>query len=87
MKLMSAEIRGKPFVGIKIADHLTEDACVNLVQNYFDLLAAEGKKGERAADVIRRLGPDDFKVKLTRDLGRNATLPRSIFPAIGKRTR
>jgi len=64
-----------PFVGIKIADHLTEDACVNLVQNYFDLLEAEGKKGERAADVIKRLGPDDFKAKLTRDLGRNATLP------------
>ena len=64
-----------PFVGIKIADHLTEDACVNLVQNYFDLLAADGKKGERAADVIKRLGPDEFKAKLTRDLGRNATLP------------
>ena len=68
-----------PFVGIKIADHLTEDACVNLVQNYFDLLAAEGKKGERAADVIKRLGPDDFKAKLTRDLGRNATLPDVHF--------
>ena len=64
-----------PFVGVKIADHLTEDACVNLVQNYFDLLAAEGKKGERAADVIKRLGIDEFKAKLTRDLGRNATLP------------
>jgi len=68
-----------PFVGIKIADHLTEDECVNLVQNYFDLLAAEGKKGERAADVIQRLGPDDFKTKLTRDLGRNATLPGVHF--------
>jgi dissimilatory sulfite reductase (desulfoviridin) alpha/beta subunit len=64
-----------PFVGIKIAEHLTEDECVNLTQNYFDLLAAEGKKGERAADVIKRLGPDEFKVKLTRDLDRNAALP------------
>ncbi len=64
-----------PFVGVKIADHLTEDACVNLVQNYFDLLAVDGKKGERAADVIKRLGIDEFKAKLTRDLGRNATLP------------
>jgi dissimilatory sulfite reductase (desulfoviridin) alpha/beta subunit len=64
-----------PFVGVKIADHLTEDACVNLVQNYFDLLAAEGIKGERAADVIKRLGIDEFKAKLIRDLGRNATLP------------
>ena len=45
-----------PFVGIKIATHLTEDACVNLVQNYFDLLATEGKKGERAADVINKTG-------------------------------
>ena len=64
-----------PFVGIKIAEHLTEDECVNLTQNYFDLLAAEGKKGERAADVIKRLGPDEIKAKLTRDLSRNATLP------------
>jgi dissimilatory sulfite reductase (desulfoviridin) alpha/beta subunit len=64
-----------PFVGVKITDHLTEDACVNLVQNYFDLLAAEGIKGERAADVIKRLGIDEFKARLTRDLGRNATLP------------
>jgi dissimilatory sulfite reductase (desulfoviridin) alpha/beta subunit len=64
-----------PFVGIKIADHLTENACVNLVQNYFDLLAADGRKGERAADVIKRLSIDEFKAKLTRDLGRNATLP------------
>jgi dissimilatory sulfite reductase (desulfoviridin) alpha/beta subunit len=54
---------------------LTEDACVNLVQNYFDLLATDGKKGERAADVIKRLGIDEFKAKLTHDLGRNATLP------------
>ena len=68
-----------PFVGIKIADHLSEDACVNLVQNYFDLLAAEGIKGERAADVIKRLGPDTFKAKLTRDLDRNATLPAVHF--------
>ena len=64
-----------PFIGIKIAEHLTEDECVNLVQNYFDLLAAEGKKGERAADVIKRLGSDEFTIKLTKDLGRNATLP------------
>jgi anaerobic sulfite reductase subunit C len=68
-----------PFVGVKIADHLTEDACVNLVQNYFDLLAADGKKGERAADVIKRLGVDEFKAKLTCDLGRNATLPAVHF--------
>ena len=64
-----------PFVGVKIADHMTEDACVNLVQNYFDLLTAEGIKGERAADVIKRFGIDEFKAKLIRDLGRNATLP------------
>ena len=38
-----------PFVGVKIADRLTEDDCVNLVQNYFDLLAAEGKKGRKGS--------------------------------------
>jgi anaerobic sulfite reductase subunit C len=64
-----------PFVGIKMAEHLSEDECVNLVQNYFDLLTTDGKKGERAADVIKRLGPAEFKTKLTRDLGRNAALP------------
>jgi dissimilatory sulfite reductase (desulfoviridin) alpha/beta subunit len=74
-----------PFVGIKIADHLTEDKCVNLVQNYFDLLATEGKKGERAADVIKRLGPDEFKAKLTRDLGRNATLPAVHYSSMEER--
>jgi dissimilatory sulfite reductase (desulfoviridin) alpha/beta subunit len=64
-----------PAVGAIIAENLTEDACVNLTQNYFDLLAAEGKKGERAADVIKRLGFDEFKAKVTKDLDRNTALP------------
>ena len=74
-----------PFVGIKMAEQLTEDACVNLTQNYFDLLAAEGKKGERAADVINRLGLDEFKAKITRDLGRNATLPAVHFSSASEK--
>ena len=68
-----------PFVGIRIAENLTEDECVNLTQNYFDMLAGEGKKGERAADVIKRLGREEFKTKITRDLSRNTTLPAVHF--------
>jgi len=61
-------------VGMKAADNLTEDECVNLVQNYFDLLAAEGQKGERAAVVINRLGFDEFKSRLRRNISRKPGL-------------
>ncbi len=60
----------KPFVGIKMGEALSEDESVRLVQNYFDLMNKEGKKDERAADLIARLGADRVRQRLNEDLGR-----------------
>jgi len=57
-----------PFVGIKVAERLSEDASVKLVQNVLDLLEHQGKPGERAADLITRLGADTFNQEVTMDL-------------------
>ncbi|MCR4394064.1 MAG: hypothetical protein NUV31_06825, partial [Dehalococcoidales bacterium] len=57
-----------PFIGITVARGLSDDQCVKLVQNYFTLLATRGQKGERAADLIQRLGAIVFICELTRDL-------------------
>ncbi len=57
-----------PFVGMKMADCLLEEECVRFVQNYFDFLREEGKEGERAADLINRLGEEKVKQELTRSL-------------------
>lgn len=58
----------KPFVGIKMADCLSEDECERFVRNAFDLLRSEGGAEERVADVIDRLGPEEVKHRLTEDL-------------------
>jgi dissimilatory sulfite reductase (desulfoviridin) alpha/beta subunit len=58
----------KPFIGVKIALNLTEDECIRVVQNYFDLLKKEGRKGERAADIIRRLGKERVQEELNSKL-------------------
>jgi len=63
-----------PFVGEKVASCLSETECVNLVQNYFDFLRAEGLKGERSADLIRRLGLGRVKNELTKNLEREIGL-------------
>ncbi len=63
-----------PFVGIKIAQSLSEDECVRLVQNYFDFMTKEGKPGERAADLIERLGEEKVRQELTRELKANTGL-------------
>jgi len=57
-----------PFVGVKMAESLSEDQCVRLVQNYFDLLGTEGKPQERSADLINRLGEERVRQELTRNL-------------------
>jgi len=57
-----------PFVGIKMSMNLSEDECVRFVQNYFDFLKREGKKGERAADLINRFGVEKVKQKLNKNL-------------------
>ncbi len=58
----------KPFLGVKIAEHLSEDECERLVSRGFELMRAEGKVGDRLADVIARLGVDEVKRRLTSDL-------------------
>ena len=63
-----------PFVGVKMAEHLSEEACVRLVQNYFDFLTREGKQEERGADLIARLGVDRVQQELTRDIQVKAEL-------------
>lgn len=57
-----------PFIGVKIASLLSEKECVNLTRNYFSLLRGEGRKGERCADIIGRLGLERIRNELTRDL-------------------
>lgn len=67
-----------PFVGIRVAEFLTEDQAVKLAQNYFDLLRAAGKSGERSADVIARLGADKVKTRLNEGLDRR--VPQELVP-------
>jgi dissimilatory sulfite reductase (desulfoviridin) alpha/beta subunit len=50
-------------VGEKMGEGLSEQQCVRLVQNYIDLLAT-GLKGERGADLIRRLGTGSVRQTL-----------------------
>ena len=63
-----------PFVGVKMAEHLSEEGCIRLVQNYFDFLTCEGKQEERGADLIARLGVDRVQRELTRDIEGKAEL-------------
>lgn len=58
----------KPFVGVKMAECLPEEACVRFVQNYFDLLRSESKEQERSADLINRLGLARVKQELNKNL-------------------
>ena len=57
-----------PFVGIKMADLLTEGECVRFLGNYIDLLRREGKENERGADLIARLGEGAVRRAVARDL-------------------
>lgn len=66
-----------PFIGIKMAERLSEDEAVRFVQNYFDFMAHEGKPGERAADLINRLGAEKVKQALTKNL-QDKTLPEPV---------
>lgn len=64
----------KPYVGDKIAENLSEEECVVLVENYIDLLKRVFKKGERAADIIGALGLDKVKEELNFDLKRKPSI-------------
>ncbi|MDI6731352.1 MAG: 4Fe-4S binding protein [Candidatus Margulisbacteria bacterium] len=58
----------KPFIGIKVAEKLSEDQCVKLIDNFFVFLRREGKEGERSADLINRLGIEKVKAEINKDL-------------------
>jgi len=66
-----------PFIGIRVAERLSEDGAVRFVQNYFDLMEQEGKPGERAADLINRLGAEKVKQELIKNL-QDKTLPEPV---------
>lgn len=57
-----------PFVGIKMAEHLDEDECVALMQNYFSLVEREARQNERAADLIKKLGAARVREELNRNI-------------------
>lgn len=56
-----------PFVGVKMGQDLSQAQCVRFVQNYIDVLAV-GMKGERAADLIKRLGERSLGERLNAGL-------------------
>lgn len=64
----------KPYVGDKIAENLSEEECVILVENYINLLKREFKKEERSADVIEALGLEKVKEELNYDLKRKPSI-------------
>jgi len=57
-----------PFMGVKMAECLSEEECVRFVQNAFALLKNEGKEEERCADLINRLGAEKVKQELNKNL-------------------
>lgn len=67
-------------LGVKIAGNLSEDQSVQLVQNYFDLLKHEGKQGDRAADLVKRLGVENFTQKVCRGIEKAADQPSISCP-------
>jgi len=69
---MSWKTGVNPGIGIKIAENLSEEQSVKLVQNYFDLVEKQGQPEERAADLIKRLGTEAFKQILVKDIDRQA---------------
>lgn len=70
-----------PFLGVKVAGCLGENACVRLVENYFDLMTKEGKPGERSADLINRLGIERVKQTLNRTLQQASALKPIACPS------
>jgi len=63
-----------PFLGVKMAECLPEEECVRFTRNYFDLITKEGKKEERGADLINRLGVEKVKQELNKNLQAGSAL-------------
>jgi len=58
----------EPFVGIKMADLLSESECIKFVKNYTEFIRKDGREGERSADLIRRLGEEVVREAVNLDL-------------------
>lgn len=63
-----------PFLGVKMAECLSEEECVRFVQNYFDFIKNEGKGEERGADLINRLGVEKVKQEINKNLQEGSAL-------------
>ncbi|NQT30310.1 MAG: 4Fe-4S binding protein [Candidatus Saganbacteria bacterium] len=59
-----------PFLGIRMAELLSEEECLKFLRNYTQFLRKEGRanKKERAAALIRRLGEEVVRDAVTHDL-------------------
>ncbi|MDI7259404.1 MAG: 4Fe-4S binding protein [Thermodesulfobacteriota bacterium] len=57
-----------PFVGVRMAELLSEAECVRFVKNYIKSVRKEGREGERAGDLIRRLGEGEVRKAVTCNL-------------------
>ncbi|MFA6431718.1 MAG: 4Fe-4S binding protein [Candidatus Margulisiibacteriota bacterium] len=58
-----------PFVGIKVAENLSEDASVKLIDNFLVLIRSFGKEGERSADLVKRLGEEKIISEVNKNIG------------------
>ncbi len=56
------------FRGEQVAELLSEDQAVHLTRNFFELMRAQAKKGDRSADLIRRIGLKRVREELNRNL-------------------
>lgn len=64
----------KPYLGDKIAENLSEEEGVVLVENYLNILQKYFKKEERSADVIVALGLEKVKEGLNSNLKRKPSV-------------
>ena len=52
---------GKPRIGDVIAERLSNEEVIDLAKRCFGYYAADGKKKERTARFIERIGIEEFK--------------------------
>ena len=69
-----------PFLGVRMAETLNEEECLRLVQNFFELMNREGRRGDRAADLIERLGAETIRRELLKELDQASNLAPIACP-------
>ena len=57
-----------PFIGVRIAELLTENASVKFLRNYINFIRKEGQEGERSAELIHRMGKERVRKVVNEDL-------------------